>query len=165
MANAGKQITLFQGQSAILQGSARGDNITGYYWTPATFLSDPASLNPITTPTQDITYTLTVATSTCGASTSSVFVRVYQQVSIPNTFTPNGDGVNDYWDIKNLDTYPESIIQVFNRYGQVVYQSNGYAKPWDGASNGTSLPAGTYYYIIDLKNGTPKLSGWVLIAR
>jgi len=165
IANAGSDIYLFQGQSTILQGSAQGDNITGTFWTPATFLSDPTSLTPIATPTHDITYTLTVATSTCGASTSSVFVRVYQKVTIPNAFSPNNDGINDYWDIQALNTYPESITQVFNRYGQQVFQSTGYANPWDGTSNGKALPAGTYYYIIDLKNGQPKLSGWVLIVR
>ena len=94
-----------------------------------------------------------------------MYVRVYQKITIPNTFTPNGDGVNDYWDIKNLYTYPESVMQVFNRYGQPVYQSNGYPKPWDGRRNGAFLPNGTYYYIIDLRNGMPNLSGWVLIIR
>jgi gliding motility-associated-like protein len=165
VANAGNPIFLFEGQSAILHGSVKGDNITGYYWTPATFLSDPTSLTPIATPADNITYTLTAASSACGTSTSSVFVRVYQKVTIPNTFSPNGDGINDLWNIDALITYPEARIQVFDRYGQSVYQSTGYSKPWDGTSNGKQAPAGTYYYIIDLKNTTPKLSGWVLIVR
>ena len=165
IANAGSEIILFEGQSVILQGSVQGDNITGYYWTPATFLSDPTSLNPIASPSHDITYTLTVSSSTCGASTSSVFVRVYQKITIPNTFSPNNDGINDYWDINALVTFPESITQVFDRYGQRVFQSTGYASPWDGTSNVKPLPAGTYYYIIDLKDGQPKLSGWVMIVR
>jgi|SRR6185503_11624747 len=165
VANAGSEIKLFEGQTARLNGSVTGDNITGYYWTPATFLSDPTSLNPTVTPTDDITYTLTVASSTCGASTSTVFVRVYKKITIPNTFSPNGDGINDYWNIDALFTYPESITRVFDRYGRQVFQSAGYSQPWDGTSNGKPLPAGTYYYIIDLKNGQPKLSGWVLIAK
>jgi gliding motility-associated-like protein len=165
VANAGRTVYLFEGQSAILKGSASGDNITGYQWSPATFLSDPSSLNPVASPTDDITYTLTVTSSTCGTSTSSVFVRVYKKVTIPNTFSPNGDGINDLWDIAALITYPESVIQVFDRYGQSVYQSTGYARPWDGTVNGKPAPAGTYYYIIDLKNNTPKLTGWVLLVR
>jgi len=165
VADAGNPIFLFEGQSAILQGSIKGDNITGYNWTPATFLSDPTSLNPITSPTDDITYTLTATSSTCGSSTSAVFVRVYKKITIPNTFSPNGDGINDLWNIDALITYPEALIQVFDRYGQSVYQSTGYSKPWDGTSNGKAVAAGTYYYIIDLKNGRPKLSGWVLIVR
>jgi gliding motility-associated-like protein len=165
IAQAGSEIYLFQGQSAKLKGSITGDNIVNYYWSPATYLDDPTSLTPIATPPSDITYTLTAVSATCGTSTSSVFVRVYQKITIPNTFSPNHDGINDYWNIDKLNTYPESIAQVFNRYGQRVFQSTGYASPWDGTDNGKPLPAGTYYYIIDLKNGQPKLSGWVLLLR
>jgi gliding motility-associated-like protein len=92
-------------------------------------------------------------------------VRVYKKIIIPNTFSPNNDGINDYWNIDALVTYPGSSILIFNRYGQQVYQSTGYARPWDGTYNGSPLPQGTYYYIIDLKNNTPKLTGWVLIVR
>ena len=165
VADAGTDIVLFEGQSAKLNGSIKGDNITGFSWSPATFLSDPNVLNPVTTPTDNITYTLTAVSLTCGSSTSQVFVRVYKKVVVPNAFSPNNDGINDYWNIGGLVTYPESTVLVYNRYGQQVYQSTGYAKPWDGTAGGAPLPEGTYYYIIDLKNNTPKLSGWVLIVR
>jgi gliding motility-associated-like protein len=165
VANAGSSLKIFEGQSILLQGAIQGDNITGFYWTPATFLDDPLSLTPIATPTDDITYTLTAVSQTCGTATSSVFVRVYKKIIIPNTFSPNNDGINDRWNIDALVTYPESSITIFSRYGQQVYQSTGYAKPWDGTFNGSPLPQGTYYYIIDLKNNTPKLAGWVLIVR
>ncbi|HZY38033.1 MAG TPA: gliding motility-associated C-terminal domain-containing protein [Mucilaginibacter sp.] len=165
VANAGNEIFLYEGQSAKLNGTIKGDNITQYYWTPATFLDDPNSLTPTTTPTENITYTLTAVSQSCGTSTSSVYVRVYKKVTIPNAFSPNNDGINDYWNITALNTYPESITQVFNRYGQQVFQSTGYARPWDGTNNGKPLPAGTYYYIIDLKDGQHKLSGWVLVVK
>jgi len=86
-------------------------------------------------------------------------------LSIPNTFTPNGDGINDTWDIKYLEYYPKSIVSVFNRWGQKVYSSIGYPNPWDGRYNGAGLPTGTYYYIIDPKNGQAAISGWVAIIR
>jgi len=165
VADAGSEILLFEGQSAKLNGSIKGDNITSYYWTPATYLSDPTSLTPIATPTDNISYTLNVVSQTCGTASSTVFVRVFKKITIPNAFSPNGDGINDRWDIEALITYPESITQVFDRYGQRVFQSTGYAAPWDGTSNGKPLPAGTYYYIIDLKDGQPKLSGWVLMLK
>jgi gliding motility-associated-like protein len=165
VANAGNDIKLFEGQSATLHGIIQGDNITSFYWTPATFLSDPTSLTPIASPTDDITYTLTVVSQTCGTSTSSVFVRVYKKITIPNTFSPNNDGINDIWNIEALETYPESSIMVYDRYGQKVYQSTGYAKPWNGTFNGSPLPQSTYYYVIDLKNNTPKIAGWVFIVR
>ncbi len=165
VADAGGDKILFEGQSATLNGSVTGDNIVSYSWTPATFLNDPTSLTPIATPTDDITYTLTAVSQTCGASTSSVFVRVYKKITIPNTFSPNNDGVNDTWNIDALVTYPDCSVLIYNRWGQSVYQGTGYAKPWDGTLNGSPLPQGTYYFVIDLKNNTPKLTGWVLIVR
>jgi len=165
VANAGGNKILFEGQSAKLDASITGDNITGFYWTPTTFLDDPSSLTPTATPTDDITYTLTAVSQTCGISTSSAFVRVYKKITIPNAFSPNSDGINDKWNIEALITYPASSVMVYNRYGQQVYQSTGYAKPWDGTYNGSLLPQGTYYYIIDLKDERPKIAGWVVIVR
>jgi gliding motility-associated-like protein len=85
-------------------------------------------------------------------------------VVVPNTFTPNNDGINDTWNIEALETYPLSITQVFNRYGTLIFQSIGYGKPWDGRQNGKPVPEGTYYYKIDLKNGQI-FSGWLAILR
>ncbi|WP_158288394.1 gliding motility-associated C-terminal domain-containing protein [Mucilaginibacter psychrotolerans] len=84
--------------------------------------------------------------------------------NIPNTFTPNGDGINDYWNIPGLDTYPGATVNIYNRYGTTVFQAIGYAKPFDGTSNGKPLPVGVYYYIITLKKGDV-LSGNVTIVR
>lgn len=86
-------------------------------------------------------------------------------VTIPNTFTPNGDGVNDLWELKSLLAYNDCTVSVFNRYGQMVYRSVGYAAAWDGTMGGKELSAGTYYYIIDLKNATPQLSGPITLIR
>ncbi|WP_158990276.1 gliding motility-associated C-terminal domain-containing protein [Mucilaginibacter sp. L196] len=86
-------------------------------------------------------------------------------LSIPNTFTPNGDGINDTWEIKYLDYYPKSTVNIFNRWGQKVFSSIGYPTPWDGTYKGTVLPSGTYYYIIDPKNGQAVFSGWLAIIR
>jgi gliding motility-associated-like protein len=86
-------------------------------------------------------------------------------VDIPNTFTPNGDGINDTWDIYALRYYPDCRIYIFNRTGQTVFSSIGYAKPWDGTYNGKPLPVGTYYYIINLRNHARVLSGSITILR
>jgi len=88
-----------------------------------------------------------------------------QMVVIPNTFTPNGDGINDTWDIKNLDSYVNCTVQIFTRYGENVYSSIGYGVPWNGTYKGAALPPGTYYYIINLKNSSKLLSGFVAIIR
>jgi gliding motility-associated-like protein len=85
--------------------------------------------------------------------------------AIPNVFTPNGDGINDKWVIQYLESYPGAVVEIFNRYGSLVFRSVGYTKPWDGTFNGKEMPAGTYYYIINPKNGRKQISGFVDIVR
>jgi gliding motility-associated-like protein len=165
VANAGKDKKIFEGQSVTLDGSATGE-ILSYEWTPADHLSDPHSATPTANPIDDITYTLTVTSlNSCFTDQDEVFVRVYKKIVIPNTFTPNNDGTNDIWNIEALETYAQSTITIYNKSGQQVYYNIGYAKPWNGNFKGKQLPAGTYYYVIDLKNGAPMLSGWVLLVR
>lgn len=85
---------------------------------------------------------------------------------IPNTFTPNSDGTNDLWEIPELSFYPNCLVNIYNRYGAMLYQSKGYSKAWDGFYNGKELPAATYYYIIELNNNTTtKYSGYITIIR
>ena len=163
-ANAGKNIRMFEGDKTKLNGTASGDHVN-IFWTPTDYLDDPTSLIPTTTSPGNITYTLHVqSTVGCGESTSTVFVRVYKKLTIVNTFTPNGDGINDYWTIKNINDYPHAEVSVFDRYGQAVFHNIGYGKPWDGTCNNKKMPAGTYYYIIDLhEDNLPLKSGWVAV--
>ena len=86
-------------------------------------------------------------------------------LKIPNAFTPNGDGVNDTWNIANIDSYPNCTVNIYNRWGQNVFSSVGYGKSWDGRYKGTLLPVSTYYYIIDLKNDSKPYSGSITIIR
>ncbi|HYG49346.1 MAG TPA: PKD domain-containing protein, partial [Flavobacteriales bacterium] len=72
---------------------------------------------------------------------------------IPNAISPNGDGKNDVWKLPFIQLlYPQAVVEIFNRWGQRVFYSEGYADPWDGTYEGTAVPQGTYYYVIDLKN-------------
>ncbi len=82
---------------------------------------------------------------------------------IPNVFTPNGDGVNDTWEIVNIEMFPEAEIYVFNRWGQLMFTSKGYTEPWDGRYRGHFVPAGTFMYIIDLFNDEEPYEGTVTI--
>ena len=94
-------------------------------------------------------------------------VRVFaglQRSSIPNAITPNGDGINDYWNIKGIEKYPNALVQIFNRNGQKVFNSRGYGQPFDGTSGGERLPVGVYYYIIELTAGC-NISGSITIIR
>ena len=165
MANAGPNKQIMEGDTAILEGKAGGTHIT-YNWTPNIHLTTSQLLQPIATPTDNTTYTLHVQSlEGCGIANDDVLVRVFKKVDIPNAFSPNGDGINDKWMLKNIDTYPEADITVFNRYGQLLYKAKGNSQPWDGIYNGRPLPVASYYYVIDLKNNFPKLSGWIMLLR
>ena len=81
---------------------------------------------------------------------------VHKLLHVPNTFTPNGDGTNDYWIIRGLDLYPKVQVFVFNRWGEQLFYSQGYGHPWNGFYNGKPLPMGTYYYLIKLNGQNQK---------
>jgi gliding motility-associated-like protein len=84
---------------------------------------------------------------------------------IPNVFSPNGDNINDKWIIPGTEAFPSCLVEVFNRYGQSIFRSVGYQQPWDGTLNGSPLPVATYYYMINLRNGEPPITGNVTILR
>ncbi len=103
---------------------------------------------------------------TCESERAEMQVTVgLSAKDIVNTFTPNGDGVNDYWKINSIESYPQASIQVFTRYGQLVFNSIGYAHPFDGTFSGKKLPAGVYYYVINLGTSCKILSGSLTIIR
>jgi gliding motility-associated-like protein len=85
-------------------------------------------------------------------------------ITIPNAFTPNSDGVNDTWLIDNIELFPWALIQVFNRWGQLVFEGKGGGEPWDGTWNNNIVPTGSYVYTVDLFNGT-KYCGIVTVVQ
>lgn len=136
-----------------------------FNWTPTDYLDSANIAQPSSTPPDDITYRLTL-TGIGGCSVSdTVFIKVLKSPVVPNAFSPNGDGINDTWRILYLESYPGATIEVFNRYGQKVFESTGYSTEWDGYFNGKILPIGTYYYIINPRNGRKTLTGSVSIIR
>jgi gliding motility-associated-like protein len=82
---------------------------------------------------------------------------------IPNVFSPNGDGTNDTWEIAGLRNITNCSVEIFNRYGQQVYNSHGYSNPWDGSWKGKQVPVGTFYYVI--KTVSRNYNGWVAVIR
>lgn|GEM_PF-4498755 len=138
--------------------------------SPGTFSSykwQDGSTNPVYKVTAGGTYSVTV-TDGMGCMTSDT-VEIKENycstIPIPNAFTPNGDGINDTWNIPQLQYFPTCTVFVYNRWGRLIFDSTGYARPWDGTYNGKPAPAGTYYYIITLQSGGVVLSGFVTLFR
>ncbi len=85
-------------------------------------------------------------------------------LEIPNAFSPNGDGINDTWLIKNIEMFPSATISIFNRWGQLLYYARGNEDPWDGTYNGKFVSTGTYVYIINLQNRSESITGTVTVV-
>ena len=103
----------------------------------------------------------------CSVNTETIdFTQLENKtLQIPNSITPNGDGINDTWKIIGASNYPDAEFYVFNRNGDKIYYSKGYVKDFDGTKNGKPLSVGVYYYMIDLKTDCGKLSGSLTILK
>ncbi len=97
---------------------------------------------------------------------SAVKVLALIDFKVPNTFTPNNDKVNDFWIIEELPRYPIQKVQVFNRYGQVIYETKKYdPRGWNGNYKGKPLPIGTYHYIIEIDGLVSPKVGYVTLIK
>ena len=167
--NAGIDTTIVEGEIAILHGSGGFK----YEWSPNNTLKYPNTANPNAEPIVTTDYILLGkdASGKCSA-TDTVTVKVIpsDEVVFYNTFTPNGDGSNDTWYIGNIDKYPNNQLEIYNRYGKLVFKTTGYVNAWngntwDGKAFGENLPAATYFYIMDLGKGGKKYHGTVSIVN
>lgn len=86
-------------------------------------------------------------------------------VFIPTAFSPNNDGQHDVWLIENLDYYTQVKVEIYNRWGNLVYSNDDYQNDWNGTRNGDPLPGGVYFYIVDFNDGATPASGSVTIIR
>jgi gliding motility-associated-like protein len=164
IANAGpNQIILNGGEAKI--SAQRGPNNATYRWTPANTLNNANIFNPIAAPDTTTNYILRVISQDGCVLHDTMQIFIETKLSIPNAFSPNGDGINDAWNIPLLNTHIFADVQVFDRYGKLVYSTTGYDKPWNGTSNGKPLPNGVYYYNIRLNQNKSPQTGWVMIIR
>jgi gliding motility-associated-like protein len=143
-------------------------NVTGGAGSDYTYLwSDNSTTQNITTAVSGY-YSVTVTDENGCSARDSVLMTPVNEVclNIPNAISPNGDLINDVWNIGLKDLYPLMEVKIFNRWGELVWKSEkGYPKPWDGRSKGSLLPLDSYHYTIDLHNGSKPIIGHVTIVK
>jgi gliding motility-associated-like protein len=164
--DAGLPVTILNGSSTTLTATADAGT---YLWTPSTGLNSTSILTPVANPRSTTEYTLTV-TNTFGCKASdNVIVTVTGPCLDPSpVFTPNGDGQYEKWIVYNGTCVTRAVVDVYNRWGGLVYHSDDYRNDWNGTNKNTPLPDGTYYYIVKAKlsgNSQHVLKGNVTIMR
>lgn len=156
---AGPDVTIAAGGSTQLHASGG----TTYEWSPTSGLSGNTVPDPVAQPRETTAYAVSTQIGNC-IYTDTVVVEVRRLVEPVNTFTPNGDGINDVWEIPELRNYPQAEVSIYDRWGQRVYHSIGYKDPFDGGS----LPTATYYWYIqvnDVKGRSDPYTGYVTLVR
>jgi gliding motility-associated-like protein len=147
--------------SILLTVSGGAGSDYTYLW------SDNSTTQNITTAVSGY-YSVKVTDENGCSARDSVLMTPVNEVclDIPNAISPNGDLINDEWNIGLKDLYPQIEIKIFNRWGELVWKSEkGYPRPWDGRSKGAVLPLDSYHYIIDLHNGSKPIIGHVTIVK
>ena len=95
--------------------------------------------------------------------TNVVDVPTESKIEVPQVFTPNGDGINDYWVISEIHNYPNNKISIYNVNGQKVFSTTSYKNDWNAEYNSYKLPRGSYLAVIDLGNGRGSFTEWIFI--
>jgi gliding motility-associated-like protein len=143
--DAGKDTTILEGESFQLKGSS--DKAATYSWSPAQSLSNASIAQPIARPRETTNYVLTATNESGCPTTASVTITVMPLLYIPTAFSPNNDGLNDDFKIENVSFYPESSVEIYNRWGNIIFFSEGYNEAW----NGNNVEATSYSYVIRTK--------------
>ncbi len=144
---AGNDTILARGETLRLQGSG-GDT---YAWWPPTGLSDPNARDPLLTWNQDISFVLKVSNQQGCYGYDTIHIKYYTgpQFYVPNAFTPNGDGVNDYFRFIPVGMKEYHFFRIFNRWGELMYSSLDFRHGWDGYYKGRPAAVDTYLWVLE----------------
>jgi gliding motility-associated-like protein len=163
--DAGEGSTIFKGETAALEGSGPSNST----WTPVSSFNNPNVASNTVSPITTTTYFYTTVTDDGCIYSDAVTVVVQESINITNTFSPNDDGINDFWYVGSMENFPSAKVTIFDRWGQKVFYSVGYSNDnvWTGKSNGISVPSGVYYYIIDLNTDSDEdtFAGYVTVVK
>jgi gliding motility-associated-like protein len=142
-----------------------------YEWIPDTYLKTPNEQVTEVNPEESLLYKVIATSAECSDS-SSIYLEYVPSITPNGGFSPNGDGINDFWKIKHIEKFKNNVVTIYNRWGVKVFEQKGYdnsdeSKRWDGTKNGKDLGSGTYYYIILLNEPgfTDALTGPITIVR
>ena len=141
--------------------------ISRYQWEPPATLSQADVASPEASPTITTAYQLTAVSVSGCIATFSTLVEVMEPLYIPSAFSPNADGLNDSWVIPNIGSFPQAEVGVYTRWGELVFFSKGYEKPWDGTYKLQTVPTGVYTYQIRTGSGplTTTYRGYLTIIK
>jgi gliding motility-associated-like protein len=168
VADAGPDRKINLGDSVVLNGSVSGTSVN-FSWSPPSFIDDIHSKTPTVYPPEDAEYILTVNSEVgCGSSSSSAIVKVYKDVYVPSAFTPNNDGKNDLFRVMAADNYKRFKLVVYNRWGQLIFETTDMNKGWDGKFRDVQLASDVYVYyleIVSASNRTITKKGTITLIR
>jgi len=162
---ADKGTQILKGETVTLTATG-GDT---YSWdnTAGTIGSTSTALIQVR-PDRTTTYQVKATNASGCSSNSSITINVtddYAAIHPANLLTPNGDGKNDTWVVKNIELYPDNTVSIYDKGGRLLHKISRYNNDWDGSYNGSPLAEGTYYYVIDFSSGKYLLKGFVTILR
>ncbi len=176
-----KPTVSIRGEKTIVAGAsadliASGEHISRFEWSPSNTLSCADCSNPIANPYKTTTYNVNVYSDKGCADSSKATIKVLcdkSQIFIPNTFTPNGDGVNDIFYVRGAGITSVESFRIYNRWGEVLFERRGVAvndkaNGWDGTHNGVKLPPDVYIYTVEAyceNNELLKFKGDITIIR
>ena len=165
----GNDITIFRGDTVTIKstitGSYKNDLVVN--WSPTSGLNNSTIGRPLASPNATTTYILSAKSlsSDC-INQDTIVVIVKTKIQIPTGFTPNEDGVNENWVLEGIEDYPNAEVKIFNRWGGEIFTTRNYqSNPFDGKKDNSTLPMGTYYYVIKTGDDVPTLTGYVTLVR
>lgn len=154
-------VTASSNVSSISKGGFITLTATGtgnFRWSPVNNVTNPNNAVTTARVTANTTYTVQLTDANGCVNNASVTVNAIEDllVEVPLAFTPNGDGINDRFIIRNLDQYPQNTLQVFDRTGKLIYRRENYNNDWNGMVNGKMITRDTYFYILTIKDKVVK---------
>jgi gliding motility-associated-like protein len=156
--------TIEKGATLTLFTSGGSD----YSWFTSGIDRDLSGNAPVVRPFEEVSYTV-IGTDKRGCSSAdTVVVKIREDFDVEpmNLLTPNSNGLNDTWVIKNIDAYPDNEVLVYNLWNELVYQKKNYDNKWDGRNlTGELLPDGTYYFALNFSGTSQKRTGFVTLVR